>query len=434
MNEILVNAFTVFIQITLITYLYKRINIYQQERYYNNYILFILLSSCAILFFLKNLLLKEIIIDVLSLGGVYLIAKFTFRKSYKEILYDFLVIYSILYSILYVIQTIMLINYKLLYPQYLDYLNAVGNIENIVIINSILFILVVSYTKINNYTTLLIKYRAALERTPVSVFFLMVYFLIIQIIYDTIPEIFYAYLYVFLAFIWFPFFINILMLKKSIDVIEQRKLIQTYQEYYPIISRMVSETKRKQHEHKNQLNVISAMLKHNKENNGDIKKYIETIRNTTDICFLLELENKIMAGLLYSKIYEANDRSIDFSYNLLETSSLPLKDYQIVEVIGNLIDNSFDSVSIIKNSTKKVILEIGLDKEYYFIRIKNNGPKIDPKNITKIFECGYSTKGANRGYGLYNVKTIIKQINGEIIVGHEDDYTVFEILINKTNS
>ena len=65
------------------------------------------------------------------------------------------------------------------------------------------------------------------------------------------------------------------------------------------------------------------------------------------------------------------------------------------------------------------------------LKIKNNilGLNINNEDLEKFFKKGFSSKGDNRGYGLYNVKKIINKYNGSIYSRVIDDFFVIEIYV-----
>ena len=65
------------------------------------------------------------------------------------------------------------------------------------------------------------------------------------------------------------------------------------------------------------------------------------------------------------------------------------------------------------------------------VLIKNNilGLNIDPSAIETFFKKGFSSKGNGRGYGLYNVKKIVKKYKGSIYARVVEDYLVIEIYV-----
>lgn len=66
------------------------------------------------------------------------------------------------------------------------------------------------------------------------------------------------------------------------------------------------------------------------------------------------------------------------------------------------------------NCEKKQV-EIGIQYgDTLTITVQDTGNGIKEDEIDTLFTKGYSTKGDNRGYGLYLVKESIQRINGEI--------------------
>ena len=69
--------------------------------------------------------------------------------------------------------------------------------------------------------------------------------------------------------------------------------------------------------------------------------------------------------------------------------------------------------------------------EKYRIEVRNNISGLDIKNedVEKFFKKGFSSKGINRGYGLYNVKKIINKHNGSIYSRVIEDFFIIEIYV-----
>ncbi|MBZ9607569.1 GHKL domain-containing protein [Clostridium estertheticum] len=114
--------------------------------------------------------------------------------------------------------------------------------------------------------------------------------------------------------------------------------------------------------------------------------------------------------------------------NTLENS---LNDYEISDMLNNLLDNAFQAVI---NSTKDkvVILNICEEENANILEVRNSGITVKFDNIEKIFERGFSTKeGDNRGYVLYYIKEIAEKKGSDVQLFFEDNYTVFRILFKQ---
>ena len=125
--------------------------------------------------------------------------------------------------------------------------------------------------------------------------------------------------------------------------------------------------------------------------------------------------------------------NIKFLFNVANNSlENSLNDYEISDILNNLLDNAFEAV-INSSNDKVAILNICSEGSINIIEVRNSGITINSDNIENIFERGFSTKeGKSRGYGLYNVKKIAEKNGGNVQLSFEDNYTVFKILLKQT--
>ena len=77
-------------------------------------------------------------------------------------------------------------------------------------------------------------------------------------------------------------------------------------------------------------------------------------------------------------------------------------------LLDNLLSNSEKS-----NSTE-ILVEMKSEKDKYSIVISDNGDGFGDIDMDRVFEFGFSNTGGT-GIGLYNVKTVIEKMNGQII-------------------
>jgi signal transduction histidine kinase len=237
---------------------------------------------------------------------------------------------------------------------------------------------------------------------------------------------------VFLAIIISLIVTNIIFIKMIIGKREQKKVIEIQAQYTPIISNLIEDVKRKQHDFKNHLNTIYGIAQSEDQgiSKDSIKEYIKSLNNDLkEIDGLIQLDNRVLAGILYSKLCYADDHGIDFKMEINnQLMNISLQNYQLAEILNNLIDNAFDAIKELKEKT--VIVETGFRKDQNFIEVRNNGIPIKYNDIPKIFDKGFSTKGfGGRGYGLYNIKKIVESVNGQIQLSCEEGWVQFKIIL-----
>uniref|UniRef100_UPI0002886569 sensor histidine kinase n=1 Tax=Clostridium arbusti TaxID=1137848 RepID=UPI0002886569 len=218
-------------------------------------------------------------------------------------------------------------------------------------------------------------------------------------------------------------------------IMEEKKTLEVRNEYISIIDNTIEEVKRKQHDFKNYINTINGIIEvtDEKQIKNQLKEYIKSSTSSNkDIEDILYIDNIIIKAVVYNNMCKAERLNINFLYNIdnnfLENK---LQDYEISDVLSNLLNNAFEAVQVQRDSSsvKNVMLNIVIEEDKSVIEVKNNGVPIQEEQINNIFKSGFSTKkGKNRGYGLHNVKKIIEGKGGKIQINLEDEYTIFKII------
>lgn len=226
--------------------------------------------------------------------------------------------------------------------------------------------------------------------------------------------------------------INLYFLYQNIKIQKQREIISIHTQYQKSLVELVDEVRQKQHDYKNHLNALYglAQLDDPKQTQQELAtyldQYIDTIQNTDQI---LNIKDPILSALIYSKKKVAQSHGIEFELIFVnEIPHYPLLKYELVEVIGNLLDNAIEGVQGNgKNfdGQSKISISLGMEKNKKFIQVKNtffNPHQVSPK---RLFEKNFSTKrGNNRGYGLYLVKKIIDSYGGRITISMDSVFSI----------
>ncbi|CAM4051183.1 sensor histidine kinase [Bacillus paramycoides] len=180
--------------------------------------------------------------------------------------------------------------------------------------------------------------------------------------------------------------------------------------------RLYAEALRAQsHEFMNKMHVVLG-LTHMKQYE-ELQKYVSSMvsEHQYEIGGVMKrIKSPVFAGFLLGKLSYAREKNIKLI--IKEDSYLPeIYDeriiHELITVVGNLIDNALDAVT---NCEKKQV-EVGIQYgDTLIITVQDTGKGIQEDEMDALFIKGYSTKGDNRGYGLYLVKESIQRINGEI--------------------
>ncbi|MBF4178118.1 MULTISPECIES: sensor histidine kinase [Lelliottia] len=175
------------------------------------------------------------------------------------------------------------------------------------------------------------------------------------------------------------------------------------------------------HEFMNKLHVILGLL-HMKRYDKLEEYVIQTAQNyQTDIGAIQhKIKSPVIAGFLLGKINRAKEAG--FTLTLADECQVPDTPNTeqvtvLITVLGNLIENALDAM------TGQPEGEVGLLMHYQHgwlsCEISDDGPGIDPAQLEHIFTKGFSTKGENRGVGLFLVRQQLEKLGGEIAVESE---------------
>lgn len=257
------------------------------------------------------------------------------------------------------------------------------------------------------------------------------FFMILKLIYDSGNISNVVVIQIILIIFIFIFF-NISFYISIHKTIIRNKNIEVKNAYNPLLDEIILNIRANEHEYKNHIGMLYSMIQVSnsipelKERAG---RYIGNIQNTNVLSNVLDIESTIIKAVLYSKLVECDQLGISLSYEIkanLENSILD--DTEITIILSNLLNNAIEAT---KNNINKDI-KVDIRKlERYKIEVKNSivGLNIDPNEIEDFFKKGFSSKGKGRGYGLYNVKKIVKKYKGSIYARIVEGYLVIEIYV-----
>ncbi|WHH57666.1 GHKL domain-containing protein [Petroclostridium sp. X23] len=208
-------------------------------------------------------------------------------------------------------------------------------------------------------------------------------------------------------------------------------MIRIHERYIPFLKNLIHEVRQQQHEFKNHLNTLYGIveIEGDHEARKEVKEYLEAlIGRTKPVDQLLNIKDPILSAIIYSKKALAEEKNITFSVEFEgEIPDYPLKKHDLVELLGNLLNNAIEAAESTDNG--QVILTLGTQGVLKVFQIKNTCQSISEVDMTHIFDRRYSKKqGKHRGYGLYNVKKIVTAYKGTIELSFDKQYVVFKIL------
>lgn len=203
---------------------------------------------------------------------------------------------------------------------------------------------------------------------------------------------------------------------------------------------LVESMRANNHDFTNKLHVILGLIQ--MEMYDKATSYIENItmvQRASISKIMNSIDEPAIAALLIGKTARAAELNVKFT--LRENSHFSKSDMYVptevlITVIGNLIENAFESMNAkpsTSESNNELLIGLFSKKDSILITVDDTGLGISEENKNRIFENGFSTKGENRGTGLYQVKTMVENLGGHISVESQENVgSSFFVYFSKT--
>ena len=202
---------------------------------------------------------------------------------------------------------------------------------------------------------------------------------------------------------------------------------------------LVDSMRANNHDFTNKLHVILGLIQMKMYDQAT--SYIENITmvQRASISKIMNcISEPALAALLIGKTARAAELNVKFTLrdgSHFSNTDMHIPTEVLITVIGNLIENAFESMNAKEpNPSNPNELFIGLfsKDDSILITVDDTGLGISEENKQRIFENGFSTKGENRGTGLYQVKTMVENLGGLITVDSQENVgTSFFVYFSK---
>ena len=228
--------------------------------------------------------------------------------------------------------------------------------------------------------------------------------------------------------------VSILICKEILSEMSKKKDLENKVKQNTILNDCFQQLKQHEHEYKNHLNVIYSMLQLGRDDNAlkRVKNYIEENKNLDNLNDFLYVDNFILRAVVFSKLSEMQKAGIKFEYYINSNlKNININENELTVVITNLLTNAIEAAKECESPYVCIRTEeADIDgKIKTTIEIQNTSKDLDEIDISEIFKAGSSSKGKDRGYGLSNVKKIVEQNNGDVLVEIPDGIISIKVIL-----
>ncbi len=203
-----------------------------------------------------------------------------------------------------------------------------------------------------------------------------------------------------------------------------RKQVKSEIEMYQQISENYNQQRKREHEFRNQMLVIGALVKDRKLDMLEdyLSKWEEKPENRIDY---FDTNHVIVNVVLNTKYQEARDKGIAFVVKINDLSKIQIQDEDVVIILSNLLNNAIEACE----SCKEKVIKIKLVKEKRQTVIS----VINTFGLEPVLSGGeYQTTKENKaahGIGIHNIKETVGKYGGSCVIKHNEHLFQFIIVI-----
>lgn len=217
---------------------------------------------------------------------------------------------------------------------------------------------------------------------------------------------------------------------------KERKRLQAYDNYLPIIRELVSQVRERQHDHANNIQAMQMLPLSYKDYDSlssALLRYADYLSEQPFSYELLKLNLTVVSGFLISKLAYAHseDKQLQIQIkNYQLHTNVP--EYQLIDIIGILVDNAIEATP--PKETAYLILDSR--DNHIMVQTKNIGLPLTEDLKNKMFSKGYTTKtkdSTSHGIGLHKLKKLVDSYHGTITLSNEQidtcTYLCFKVIV-----
>lgn len=203
---------------------------------------------------------------------------------------------------------------------------------------------------------------------------------------------------------------NLSVKEKLIKSISEEK--RKREMYIEVMEELMDNIKSFKHDYANSIHTLTGYMLEN-DNDGALC-YLKSLSNLNEDEKILQyyelkyLKEPGLKGLIISKVSDMIKKDLDFTISIDQSNKLSERKIDMLDlsrVIGILIDNAIEASE--QSEDKKVFINILENRCSTEIVISNSF--LGNVDIMSLSLSGYSSKGKDRGIGLYNANQILSK-------------------------
>lgn len=130
----------------------------------------------------------------------------------------------------------------------------------------------------------------------------------------------------------------------------------------------------------------------------------------TEVVDVPEMVNEVLGMIGLGK-----HQDIEVTLDIPDLPPVITDRHRIIQIVSNLLANAKDSVKLNVEALRRIRVTVRLDSsDSLKISVTDTGTGIDPTNLDRVFQHGFTTKPQAHGFGLHASALTAKELDGEL--------------------
>ena len=190
-----------------------------------------------------------------------------------------------------------------------------------------------------------------------------------------------------------------------------------YDEQFKSMNSSIKATRAIRHDLNNHIAIVSSLIEQG--TSQEALQYLKDIKGSYNRNGnYVQTGNIAIDSVLNFKLQEADGQNVDVSFDISIPDTVEIPAFDIVTVLGNLLDNALDATCKLEDN-RKIDLQMKYDKGRFLFKIENtyNGQVLKQDGIILTTKHNSS----NHGIGLENVRKIVDKYEGMMDIEHDEN-------------
>lgn len=207
-----------------------------------------------------------------------------------------------------------------------------------------------------------------------------------------------------------------------------KNILKCENEYYEDIEKKYLKTRLLNHDMKNHILCINAMVK----KGIDVTSYLNNLQVEVQSNELLfNTGNFILDTILSEKkeICDKNNIELKIGINFSCCEAIELVD--VCHIFSNILDNAIEACNKIDNGNRAICIKGDVIQNFYLIRVENT--KVNKVITNKNGDIMTDKKGSLHGLGIKSIKNAVNKYGGNVVIEYDNKKFIVKIAIPLRN-